>query len=421
MTQTTTKRGSRRANGEGGLHQVTKNGRRVWKATVYLPDGSEKTATAVRKTDAAERLKELRDKWLGLGAPTDETVADYLAWWLDQQRDKVTTGEKDSGTVNDYALSLGYVTARLGKVKLIDLTSADVYDLLVHLARQGRTRTIKGASVTEPLSRRTVTRVRSHLDMALRTDKRLGKVTTNVAADVEIPATAPSSPRRALGVDQAKVLIEEAEGTDTLVYAFLLLGFTVGLRPGENLGARWDCLDWHEGTLEIEKTLQRKIGYTRDGVKVPDRLVMGGVKRDIAASKRTMTLPPQVLQALRRWQVEQKEQQLAAGPKWKHWFGLIFTSEVGTPISSNNMARRVNVITERLGLGHWSLTELTRHSFATLIEGDLAPQVMEKAMGHSVGSSERKQYIHRDKPVVTEHLEPMARILGEILGEPAAG
>jgi integrase len=412
MTQT---RG-RRAKGEGGLHQVTKNGRLVWKATVYLPDGSEKTATAIKKTDAANLLKELRNKWLSVEAPTDETVVSYLDWWLDQQWDKVGTGQLDEGTVSDYAFSLGYVKERFPRVRLIDLTSADVYELLRHLAKRGRTRKIKNGYVVEPLSRRTVTRVRSHLAMALRTARTLGKIPVNVALDVEIPATVDPTPQRSLTPAQAKLLLEEAEGTDTLVYAFLLTGFAAGLRPGENLGAKWQYLDWDEATLEIEKTLQRKKRHVRDGEVIPERLVIGGVKRGINASRRIMVLPPQVLQALRRWQVEQKEQQLRAGARWKNRHGLIFTSEVGTPISSNNMARRINIITKRLNLGHWSLSELTRHSFATHVEGELQPQVMEKAMGHSVGSSERKQYIHRDKPVVTEHLEPMARILGEILG-----
>ena len=79
---------------------------------------------------------------------------------------------------------------------------------------------------------------------------------------------------------------------------------------------------------------------------------------------------------------------------------------------STNMTRRINIITERLNMGHWSISEFTRHSFATMIEADLQPQVLERAMDHSVGSAERRKYIHREKPVVTDHLKVMDSLIG---------
>lgn len=78
-----------------------------------------------------------------------------------------------------------------------------------------------------------------------------------------------------------------------------------------------------------------------------------------------------------------------------------------------NMDRRINKLLTTTDLGHWSISELTRHSFATLIETDLEPQIMERAMGHAVGSSQRRSsYIHRDEPVITQHLPVMDKFFG---------
>lgn len=416
-----------RPKGEGGLYQVTKNGQRVWKAVVKLPDGSAKTATHPVKKEANKLLKELRDKWLGVEQPTDETVEEYLDWWLARQWEFVGKGRKDDKTVIDYANSLGYVKTRLGQVKLMDLTAAEVYELLVYLSKYGRVTKVRGRRLVrvkrQPLARRTVTRVRSHLDMALATAVMLGKIPVNVAQLVrltEIPDLSETAEKRALTPEQAQSLLEEAQA-DPLVHAFLLVGLSQGLRAGENLGAGWDYLDWEGytdangvvmGTLEIERTLKRTPAHRRNGVKVTERLEMGGVKLGIRASERIMVLPPAVLQVLRTWQVRQKEEQLKAGPDWDNEHGLIFTTEVGTPMHSTNMTRRINIITKRLNMGHWSIGEFTRHSFATMIEADLQPQVLERAMGHSVGSAERRKYIHREKPVVTDHLKVMDSLIG---------
>jgi hypothetical protein len=133
------KRRKRRANGEGGLHRCIKNGRPGWKAVIYLPNGGEKTAWAEKQSDAKDKLDKLKKTWLGAATVTDETVAEYLDWWLASRWDYVTKEQKAEKTVIDYQNSLSYVKSRLGHLKLAELTSAHVYDLLVHLSKYGKT------------------------------------------------------------------------------------------------------------------------------------------------------------------------------------------------------------------------------------------------------------------------------------------
>jgi integrase len=132
-------------------------------------------------------------------------------------------------------------------------------------------------------------------------------------------------------------------------------------------------------------------------------------------------LDPRVLRALRRWQVRQKEEQLKAGENWQgNEHNLIFTSRVGTPINDGNLRSRIRRLLANAEIEEqYSLKEITRHTFATLIEEHIAAPALERAMGHVVGgvalseglTTSRKPYIHRKKAVITEHLEPIGRIL----------
>jgi integrase len=125
-----------------------------------------------------------------------------------------------------------------------------------------------------------------------------------------------------------------------------------------------------------------------------------------------MLLPPEVVEVLRRWQVEQKKWQLAAGPAWKNEHDLIFTSEVGTPISTQNFSRRIDRVLKPTGLGHMTVGELTRHSFATRLQDDLQAEILTRSMGHVRGSTTaQRHYVVPQKAVIADHLEPMERFL----------
>ena len=63
--------------------------------------------------------------------------------------------------------------------------------------------------------------------------------------------------------------------------------------------------------------------------------------------------------------VRQSEAKIAAGPLWQD-HGLIFTSEVGTPLDPDNFSHTFSKLAKRAGLGHWHPHEL-RHSGASLM------------------------------------------------------
>ncbi len=73
---------------------------------------------------------------------------------------------------------------------------------------------------------------------------------------------------------------------------------------------------------------------------------------------------------------------MAAGPLWQD-HGLIFASEVGTPMDPDNFSHSFARLCERAGLGHWHPHEL-RHSGASLMLAQGTPlHVVSEVLGHA--------------------------------------
>lgn len=89
------------------------------------------------------------------------------------------------------------------------------------------------------------------------------------------------------------------------------------------------------------------------------RLMIGELK--MARSRRTFLTPP-LVDLLRRHRVRQAEERMAVGEAWED-HGLVFSSEVGTPLDPDNVSHLFSKICRSTGLGHWHLHEL-RHSGA---------------------------------------------------------
>jgi integrase len=162
-----------------------------------------------------------------------------------------------------------------------------------------------------------------------------------------------------------------------------------GLRRGEALGLQWRALDWDEATLKVTHGVKRV--QDRGGVDRRTRLVVGELKT--ARSRRTLFLTPKLVELMRRHRALQAEDRMAVGEAWED-HGLMFPSEVGTPLDPDNVSHLFSRICRRSGLGHWHLHEL-RHSGASLMlaQGtDL--YVVSEVLGHSSVAITKDVYGH---------------------------
>jgi integrase len=154
-----------------------------------------------------------------------------------------------------------------------------------------------------------------------------------------------------------------------------------GLRRGEALGLHWSAVDLDAALLRVRWTLPR----TSQGLRLDEP------KTD--KSRRTVPLPQAAIEALRVHRIRQLEEQLTAAGAWQE-HGLVFATEIGTPLEPRNVLRRFEVLAQRTGLRGVTL-HTRRHSAATfLLAARTHAKVVQEHLGHSSYAITADTYSH---------------------------
>ena len=387
---------NRRGRGEDSIYQ---EGDR-WRGVVSLGYGLDgrrvrKKITGATKAEVLRKLRDLRNELdSGLPIPDDRlTVGAFLDRWVTRN----LPGQISDVTLDSYANTVRlHLDPAFGRTVLRKLTVADVDGLLAAKREAGYS----------PNSQRII---RAVLRRALHQAQREGLVARNVAA----LSTAPrirAREGRALTIVEARRLLDAVRGTRNEALLTTMLAF--GLRRGEALGLRWSSLDWDAASLKVTDGVKR-VQNREPGREGQTRLVIGELKT--ARSRRTLFLTPQLVDLLRRHRVRQAEERMAVGEAWED-HGLVFPSEVGTPLDPDNVSHLFSRICRSAGLGHWHLHEL-RHSGASLMlaQGtDL--YVVSEVLGHSSIAITKDVYGHLVEGQKRAAAELMSRALMSDVG-----
>jgi integrase len=150
------------------------------------------------------------------------------------------------------------------------------------------------------------------------------------------------------------------------------------------------ALDVADGTLGVAHGV-RRIKNRDSTSERKTRLVVSELKTP--KSRRTLILTPEILARLREHRARQLQVKIAAGELWQE-HGLVFTSEVGTPIDPDNFSHAFSRLCESAGLGHWHPREL-RHSGASLMLAQGNPlHVVSEVLGHASIAITKDVYGH---------------------------
>jgi integrase len=395
----------RRGNNEGTVFQ-DKDG--VWWAQLPPDEQGQRPKRRARtQREAQQKLREMqREREQGLNLTAKQpTVEEFAQTWLEEVVKRTCKASTHTNYTN---VMRYYVLPHIGQLRLDKLTTQRVQRLFNDLADAGYSPdTVHNAYL----------RLRGMLTVAV--EYRL--VAHNVAIAIRLPKTRKSG-QRALAVDEVRTFLRAVAGQRLeLLYHVLV---KLGVRRGEGLGLCWRDLDWEVGTIEITQQVQAPDGKTSI------------TKPKTEGSERTLPLPPRLLERLREHRAVQREERAVLGDAWQE-HGLIFPSEVGTPLSPRNVLRHFALAKVRAGLvpgdndsaeadkagtvsedeheedrgnGRLRLHDL-RHTCATLLgELGVEERVIGAILGH-VPATVTARYAHVSLAAMREALELLERAL----------
>jgi len=376
---------------EGSIYQVPGG----WRGAISLGNGKRKTVKRKTRGEVAQEIRKLltlRDRNKPIST-SKRTVDQFLQQWLDVH----VKPNRAALTYDSYASAVArYIVPTLGRIKLDQLTGAQVQMCLNECTKQGcgpkYVRNISGA-----------------LKSALSTAQVWQYVERNVAKDATPPKQVKFKPKP-LTAEQADKLLNWLRATEHRFEALYHLALMMGFRRGELLGLQWSDIDFSRGTIHIQHNCQRNKGKG---------MVLTCVKSE--DSDANVPMPPLCIAALLRRQIMQERDRVAAGPKWEQHAQFVFTSPRGKPLLPNqplNELRQAMAVNE---LPEIRLHDM-RHSTAQLLLLRRVPMKMIQAiMRHSTFQITMDLYAHLAPTELRETAQTMNDIFTDLSSQKILG
>ncbi|ACD24736.1 site-specific integrase [Clostridium botulinum] len=170
------------------------------------------------------------------------------------------------------------------------------------------------------------------------------------------------------------------------MYIPLQISFNTGLRAAEVMSLTWDCIDFENQTLRVEKILYRNEFK---------KWVFGSPKTH--SSYRTIKIGNTLLSLLKKFHKDQKENKLRYGPFYvKHDYDFVCLKENGELLTTDSLKYLSKVVNYELGID-FKFHSL-RHTHATmLLEAGANIKDIQQRLGHSKLATTMDVYSHVTK------------------------
>jgi integrase len=179
----------------------------------------------------------------------------------------------------------------------------------------------------------------------------------------------------------------------------LLLIAATGLRRGEALGLRWEHVNLIDGCLKVTATLSR----------VGTELVITAPKTP--RSRRTIPLSSAMVSLLKTQRVTQVAERLHAGNQWTDT-GLVFTTELGTPVDPRNVLRAIQIAAGKAGVKGVGVHTLRHSAAVSWLEAGVHIKAVADLLGHSSISVTGDIYGHTSEDTARAAIDGLSGVLG---------
>ncbi|WP_376794854.1 tyrosine-type recombinase/integrase [Thermogemmatispora sp.] len=310
----------------------------------------------------------------------DQSMRAYLEYWLEQIQKPAI---RPTTYILYRRIIQKHLIPTLGGISLRRLQPEHIEHLYARKQAEG-------------LASRTIANIHKLLHAALSDAVRRSKVARNILELVKAPrATSPERPT--LTQEQAVRLVHSVK--EHPLEALLLLALITGMRQGELLALRWSDVDLERGTLQVRRTVSYKARY-------------GFVETETktAKGKRTIALPPLLVETLKRHRARQQEARQKAGRRWQER-DLVFCTQEGNFLTDSFVRRQYYQLLERAGLPRIHFHDL-RHSTATiLLAMGVHIKLVQELLGHSQVTVTLGIYGHVLPGMQREALQRMEQLL----------
>lgn len=319
--------------------------------------------------------------------PSQYKLNEWLESWLEIY---VKPTVKDF-TYDSYSnICRRHIIPHIGRVKLRDLTTMQIQKFYNDLLQ------------VEKLSVKTVKNVHGVLHRSLEQAYLVGEIKQNPTNRCILPKA--SKPKiEPLEDEDISRFLDAIKGHKYESVYYLTL--FAGLRQGEVLGLTWDCIDFENSTILINKQLKRNSHhkgsiYHLDSTK-------NGKERYITVATSVMLM----LSRQKKWQERCAE---AAGEAWSNEWNLVFTNEIGEHLKHPTVYNNYKRIVKDLGLENKRFHDL-RHTYAvaSLESGDDIKTLQEN-LGHATSSFTLDRYGHVNRTMKIRSAQNMQRFIDKV-------
>jgi integrase len=384
-----------------GQGTVRRRGDNRWEVRYQVSPGKTATETVRgEKRDAEKRLRILL-KLVDEGAskaPTRETLNAWLTRWLGAK--KATTAASTHQRYTEIATKT--IGPAIGDVPLGKLTPDRIAEFYTELATNGRKDGKPGG-----MSPRTQRHVHRLLKSALGAAARRELIMRNPADQLggELPKIVKPN-LATLNAAQAGQLLDAIRHSQ--IYPAVLLALGAGLRRGEALAAGWG--DLRGDVLTVRRSLEQ----TRAGI---------AFKTPKSGSTRSVVLPADTADELRRWKVRQAQQLLLLGIR-QSVDTLICARMDGEPLQPQSLTHEFPRFLARLGPDFPKVRfHDLRHSSATIaLAAGVDLKLVSERLGHTTIAITADLYLHPDQTMheaAAQKINDAFRLVAKSVAQPA--
>ena len=365
---------ARRTNGEG---TIRKRGDNRWEGRYFDPVlDKQRSVYGKTQKEVREKLKsKLRDLDGGLNSIGEKTtVGEWLDIWIKSYNSNIKPLTIDSYT----AIIKNHIKPIIGNIVLQRLETHNIQTMYNDLIDK---ETGKGLSV------KTLRNVHGVVHKSMEQAFKLNYIKRNPVNACVIPQYHKKE-IVPMDSDTVKTFIKAIK-TDEFSDVYFVTLFT-GLRQGEVLGLKWDCIDFKTGAITIKTQLQKRKGKG-------SHYYLTSPKN----KKSRIIFPAQtVLDVLSQVKKRQERLKKLSGENWNTdptWENLVFTNENGRYLIPYTVYNHYKKIVKRMKEQHLRFHDL-RHSFAVVsLENGDDIKVIQETLGHHSAAFTLDTYSHVTK------------------------